>query len=45
MIIYKGYNVYPREIEEILHWHEAVEQAAVLGKKDPAAGVNCRLLS
>jgi len=34
MIIYKGYNVYPREIEEILYTHPAVELAAVLGKKD-----------
>ena len=34
MIIYKGYNVYPREIEEILYAHPAVELCAVLGRKD-----------
>ena len=26
MIIYKGYNVYPRELEEVLFQHPAVEQ-------------------
>jgi acyl-CoA synthetase (AMP-forming)/AMP-acid ligase II len=30
-----GHNVYPREIEEWLEEHPAVEMAAVLGKKDP----------
>jgi long-chain acyl-CoA synthetase len=31
MIIRGGYNVYPREIEEVLYEHEAVREAAVLG--------------
>ncbi|MGW3149605.1 MULTISPECIES: long-chain-fatty-acid--CoA ligase [Streptomyces] len=31
MIIRGGYNVYPREIEEILHEHPAVALAAVVG--------------
>jgi long-chain acyl-CoA synthetase len=38
MIIYKGYNVYPREIEEILYRHVAVQQCAVVGKPDPLGG-------
>lgn len=38
LIIYKGYNVYPREIEEIIFEHPAVQQCAVVGKPDPAAG-------
>lgn len=38
MIIYKGYNVYPRELEEILFQHAAVEQCAVVGKPDPNVG-------
>jgi long-chain acyl-CoA synthetase len=38
MIIYKGYNVYPRELEEILIRHPAVEQCAVVGKPDLDAG-------
>jgi long-chain acyl-CoA synthetase len=32
MIIRGGYNVYPREIEEVLYTHPAVLEAAVLGK-------------
>ena len=31
MIIASGYNVYPREIEEIIYQHEAVEEAIVIG--------------
>ena len=34
MIIRGGYNVYPREIEEVLYEHPAVREAAVVG--DPA---------
>jgi long-chain acyl-CoA synthetase len=38
MIIYKGYNVYPRDLEEVIFTHPAVEQCAVIGKKDMAVG-------
>jgi long-chain acyl-CoA synthetase len=38
MILYKGYNVYPREIEEVLFQHPAVLQCAVVGKPDIEAG-------
>ncbi|MFP4476758.1 MAG: class I adenylate-forming enzyme family protein [Desulfatibacillaceae bacterium] len=38
MIIYKGYNVYPRELEEVLHTHPAVENCAVVGKPDEKGG-------
>ena len=31
MIIRGGYNVYPREIEEVLYEHPAVSEAAVVG--------------
>jgi long-chain acyl-CoA synthetase len=31
LIIRSGYNVYPREIEEVLYEHPAVREAAVLG--------------
>jgi len=34
MIIYKGYNVYPREIEEVILEHPGVQQCAVVGKPD-----------
>jgi long-chain acyl-CoA synthetase len=38
MLIYKGYNVYPRELEELLFHHPAVANAAVVGKYDVAVG-------
>src|SRR5207248_5589961 len=38
MLIYKGYNVYPRELEELLFQHAAVANAAVVGKRDVAVG-------
>jgi long-chain acyl-CoA synthetase len=38
MIIYKGYNVYPRDIEEVIFQHPAVQQCAVLGKPDLETG-------
>ena len=38
MIIRGGYNVYPREIEEVLYEHPAVVEAAVVGIPDPALG-------
>src|SRR4051794_38461461 len=38
MLIYKGYNVYPRDLEEVLFQHPAVANAAVVGKRDLAAG-------
>ncbi len=38
MIIVGGQNVYPRDIEEVLFEHEAVEQAAVIGVPDEFKG-------
>jgi long-chain acyl-CoA synthetase len=38
MIIRGGYNVYPREIEEVLHEHPAVEEVAVLPVPDALLG-------
>jgi fatty-acyl-CoA synthase len=38
MVIRGGENVYPREIEEFLFTHPAVEQAAVVGVPDPRYG-------
>ncbi len=38
MIIRGGYNVYPREIEEVLMTHEAVSLAAVIGVPHPSHG-------
>jgi long-chain acyl-CoA synthetase len=33
-----GYNVYPREIEEVIYEHPAVAEAAVIGLPDPDLG-------
>ncbi|MCM3161950.1 fatty acid--CoA ligase family protein [Metabacillus litoralis] len=38
MIIVGGYNVYPREVEEVLYNHEEVVEVAVLGVPDPNFG-------
>src|SRR5207245_396241 len=38
MIIRGGYNVYPREIEEVLYEHPAVREAAVVGMPDEMLG-------
>src|SRR4029079_16063218 len=38
LIIRGGYNVYPREIEEVLYEHPAVQEAAVLGVPHPELG-------
>lgn len=38
MIIRGGYNVYPREIEEVLYAHPAVLEAAVIGVKHESHG-------
>lgn len=38
MILYKGYNVYPRELEELLFAHPAVLQCAVVAKPDERGG-------
>jgi long-chain acyl-CoA synthetase len=38
MIIRGGYNVYPRELEEVLHEHPAVLEVAVVGIPHPALG-------
>jgi long-chain acyl-CoA synthetase len=38
MIIRGGYNVYPREIEEVLYEHPSVVEAAVVGIPDPVLG-------
>ena len=43
MIIVGGYNVYPREIEEVLYLHPKIAEAVVIGVPDPNTGeaVHC----
>ncbi|MEB1807551.1 MAG: long-chain fatty acid--CoA ligase [Bacillaceae bacterium] len=38
MIIASGYNIYPREIEEVLYQHPDVQEVIVLGIPDPYRG-------
>jgi len=38
MIKYKGYSVFAREIEEVLHQHPAIKAAGVFGMPDPDVG-------
>jgi len=37
LIKYKGYSVYPREIEDVIYEYPAVKLCAVVGKPDPVA--------
>lgn len=47
MIIVGGYNVYPREVEEVLYSHPEIVEVAVLGIPDPNLGetVKCYVVS
>jgi len=38
MIIAGGFNVYPRDVEEVLYEHEAVQETVVIGVPDPYRG-------
>jgi len=38
LIKFRGYSVYPREIEDVLYEHPSVKIAAVVGKPDEASG-------
>ncbi|UCE43458.1 MAG: long-chain fatty acid--CoA ligase [Candidatus Bathyarchaeota archaeon] len=37
-IKYKGYSVYPAEVENALYTHPSIKECAVIGKPDPIAG-------
>lgn len=38
MVIVGGYNVYPREVDEVLFNHPKIREAATVGKPDPRLG-------
>jgi len=42
LIISAGYNIYPREIEEVLYQHEKVAKCAVIGVPDAKRGENVK---
>ena len=42
MIIRGGFKIYPREVEEVLYTHPAIQEVAVVGLPDPVLGeINC----
>lgn len=42
MIIRGGFKIYPREVEEVLYTHPAVQEVAVVGLPNPVLGeINC----
>jgi long-chain acyl-CoA synthetase len=42
MCLVSGYNVYPREVEEVLYLHPSVMEAAVIGLEDAYRGTSIR---
>ncbi|GEL78371.1 fatty acid--CoA ligase family protein [Tenuibacillus multivorans] len=38
LVLVGGYNVYPREVEEVLYSHEKISEVAVIGVPDPELG-------
>lgn len=38
LVIVSGFNVYPREVEEVLYRHPAIAEVAVIGEPDPRKG-------
>lgn len=42
LIIASGYNVYPRDVEEVLYEHPDIQEAVVVGVPDPYRGENVK---
>lgn len=42
MIKYKGHGVFPREVEDLIYMHDAVNEVGVIGVPDPEAGQNIK---
>jgi long-chain acyl-CoA synthetase len=43
MIISGGFNIYPREIDEIFYEHPKVQEACSIGVPDPKRGENVKV--
>jgi long-chain acyl-CoA synthetase len=44
LIIAGGYNIYPREVEEVLYQHPQVKEAVALGVPDPYRGETVKVV-
>jgi long-chain acyl-CoA synthetase len=44
MIIVVGFNVYPKEVEEVLYTHPKVQLAAVIGLPEPKSGESVKAI-
>jgi long-chain acyl-CoA synthetase len=44
LIIAGGYNIYPREVEEVLYQHPQVQEAVALGVPDPYRGETVKVV-
>lgn len=44
LIISKGYNIYPREIDEVLYEHPGVQDAVAVGVPDPKRGESVKVI-
>ncbi|MFX1569654.1 MAG: AMP-binding protein [Promethearchaeota archaeon] len=42
MIKYKGHGVFPREVEDLMYMHEAINEVGVIGVSDPETGQNIK---
>jgi len=42
MIKYKGHSVFPREVEDLMYLHEAINEVGVIGVPDPEVGENIK---
>ncbi|MHA1272373.1 MAG: AMP-binding protein [Promethearchaeota archaeon] len=42
MIKYKGHSVFPREVEDLMYMHEAINEVGVIGVPDPDVGQNIK---
>ncbi|MFX1348505.1 MAG: AMP-binding protein [Promethearchaeota archaeon] len=42
MIKYKGHGVFPREVEDLIYMHEAINEVGIIGVPDPEAGQNIK---
>lgn len=42
LIKYKGYSIFPREIEEVLKRHPKIKETGIIGVPDPKVGANIK---